>query len=238
MILSKSILNPSEIQKFKPQQLAVVVNYYIHNGKRQVWMMCDDYPFQIFVIPERDGYSAEQITDSIDQHFDNIVCYPNQKQFIKDYRTKSMPLKFDMDNPKKEILNKVISLLGKLMLIGGQLLKLIAQNVFAVSTFAGKQLLKLFLNILAAIIDCYEAIPMNNEASHRREVADSIRNMANTISTYDTDEDIQRNRNTFNKINNLIKGEVEDAYDYKNDFMGELGKDIALVPKDGFRVRL
>lgn len=239
MLLSKSLLNPSEIQNFRPQQLAVVVNYYIHNGKRQVWMMCDDYPFQIFVIPERDGYSSEQITDSIDQHFENLVCYPSQKQFIKDYRTKSVAMKLSADGSKKMILSKVISLLGKLVVIGAQILKLVAQNTYALASFTGKQLLRLFLNILAAIIDCYEAIPLTDEADHRREVANSIRKLSDTIAGFDNDMDkMKQNKDTFDKISRLIKGEMDDAEDYKKDFMGELGDHIALVPKDGYRVRM
>ena len=89
MQLNHKVLDPRNIQTLNPAQLAVVVNYVVHNGKQQAWVMCDEHPFQIFVIPERDGYQLPQIVDCLDNHFENLVFYPSQQQFIKNYTIKS-----------------------------------------------------------------------------------------------------------------------------------------------------
>ena len=148
MRLNKTYLIPSEIQTLKPQQQAVVVNYCLHNGKEQVWMICDDHPYNIFVIPTKaEGFTAENIIDALDNHFDNIVVFPSQRQFIKDYQIKSIMIKDyatrDLDI-KKSIASRVIGLLGKIISVGVQIIALAAKDILALVSFTGKNLLKIF----------------------------------------------------------------------------------------------
>jgi hypothetical protein len=44
--------------------------------------------------------------------------------------------------------------------------------------------------------------------------------------------------NTLKKIVAIIKGEVDDAKTYEDDFMKELNRDIPLAPSTGNRVRM
>ena len=253
VLLSKKLLDPAAIQKFNPDQLAIIVNYTVHNGWKQTWVMVDEHPYQIFVIPERDGFSLDHIKDTLDQHFESVVSFPSQQQFIKGYSIKSMMLpisendavKFsvhldiDMAEVGKALAVKVISLLSKVIRIGYEILKLASKDVFLLAGFAGKHLLKLFLSIMVLLVDCYEAIPIKEEAIQRRESADNLREdieILDNIRILDTlSADTKK---TLNNIVKIIKGEVDDAQLYKDDFMKELDRDIPLAPTTGNRVRI
>lgn len=243
MQLNRTVLDPRNIQTLNPQQLAVVVNYVIHSGKRQAWVMCDEHPFQIFVIPEKDGYPLTHIVDCLDNHFENLVFYPDQKQFIKNYTIKSST-KFGIEDISlseigKTIASKVIMLLGKIIRIGYEILKLAAKDILLLAGFTGKQLLRLFLSLLATLVDSYESIPMKEEAVVQRERADDLRSYIQKIDDIDISVNAgEINKQAFQKIIAIIRDEVEDAQDFKGSFMDELDKDVPIAMHMGQRVRM
>jgi hypothetical protein len=253
VLLSKSLLQPSAIQNFNPDQLAIVVNYTVNNGTRQTWIMCDEFPYRIFVIPEKLGFSLEHILDTLDQHFESVVFFPSQQQFIKSTALKSsmnsisetdavkfsINLDIDMAKIGKALAMKVITLLKKLIQIGYEIIKLAAKDIFLLAGFAGKHLLKLFLNIMILLVDCYEAIPIEEEAIQKREAADNLREDIEILDNIKIMDKVSSDTmNTLKKIVAIIKGEVDDAKTYEDDFMKELNRDIPLAPSTGNRVRM
>lgn len=253
-LLSKSLLDPSAIQKFNPDQLAVVVNYTIHNGNKQTWVMCDEFPYRIFVIPEKLGFTLDHILNVLDQHFESIVFFPSQQQFIKSTAQKSFAmnsisesdavkfsihLDLDMAQIGKALAMKVLSLLGKLIRIGYEIIKLAAKDIFLIAGFAGKHLLKLFLSIMVLLVDCYEAIPIEEEAIQKREAADNLREDIEILDNIKILDKVSSDTvHTLKNILAIIKGEVDNAETYKDDFMKELDKDMPLAPSTGNRVRI
>lgn len=252
-LLSKSLLDPSAIQKFNPDQLAIVVNYTIHNGTKQTWVMCDEFPYRIFVIPEKLGYPLEHIINLLDQHFESLVFFPSQQQFIKSTAVKSdmrkineidavkfsLNVDIDMAQIGKNLAMKVLSLLGKLIKIGYEILKLAAKDVFLLAGFVGKHLLKLFLSIMILLVDCYEAIPIEEEAILQRESADNLREDMEILDNIKIMDKVSVDiKNTLSNIIKIVKGEVDDAETYKKDFMKELERDMPLAPSTGNRVRI
>lgn len=263
VLLSKSLLDPTAIQKFNPDQLAVVVNYTVNNGSKQMWVMCDEFPYRIFVIPERQGFPFDHILDTLDQHFDNLVFYPSQQQFIKSSSMKADMQRFISEKEitqnfyksdaakfgihieiepgkiAKALIMKILTLLSKLIQIGYEIIKLAARNILLLVGFAGKHLLRLFLSIMVLLVDCYEAIPVKEEAMQQRAAADNLREDIEILDNIRIMDkilpDVQR---TIGKILQIIKGQVEEAEDFKDDFMKELDRDIPLTPADGYRRRI
>ena len=102
------------------------------------------------------------------------------------------------------------------------------------------------MGLMAALIDCYEAIPLTTEAQTKRQIADQIRALVSTMnmrdemnSKYNPDSGIVKvNTAALHKIVSIIKGEVGEADLYKKDFMDELAEGIPLVPTDGKRRRI